>query len=282
MLGDRLGHDRQLATDFEARRSEVLAALPRRAARALALGQVGELERAEQEIRKLAGRASPELMVGLIALAESLDLPAAQMRLAQSLRSEPRATMHFGALYPLPSWQPVDGYTVDRALIYAIMRAESAFDPTRREPRRRARPDAGDARDRASTSPAAPRSSRRARTSCSSPRPRSASVRPISSTSCSGSPIGGNLIFVAAAYNAGPGRVARWQERLGIENDPLLFLESIPIRETREYVKKVLTNLWSYRARLGQPQPALEALARNEWPTYRALDARAAACHAWN
>ena len=94
-------------------------------------------------------------------------------------------------------------------------------------------------------------------------------------------PIGGNLIFVAAAYNAGPGNLARWQERLGIEHDPLLFLESIPVRETRDYVKKVLTNLWSYRARLGQPQPSLEALARNQWPTYRALD-RELQVHAWN
>ena len=53
------------------------------------------------------------------------------------------------------------------------------------------------------------------------------------------------------------------------------------MRETRDYVKKVLTNLWSYRARLGQPQPSLEALARNEWPIYRALD-RELQVHAWN
>jgi hypothetical protein len=47
------------------------------------------------------------------------------------------------------------------------------------------------------------------------------------------------------------------------------------------YVKKVLTNLWTYRARLGQAQPSLEALARGRWPTYRALDPRSQA-HAWN
>ncbi len=95
------------------------------------------------------------------------------------------------------------------------------------------------------------------------------------------SPIGDNLIYVAAAYNAGPTRVARWREQLAIEDDPLLFLESIPMREPRVYVKKVLTNLWSYRARLGQPQPSLEALARNQWPSYRALD-RERPMHAWN
>ena len=95
------------------------------------------------------------------------------------------------------------------------------------------------------------------------------------------SPIGANLIYVAAAYNAGPARVARWREQIGIDDDPLLFLESIPMREPRVYVKKVLTNLWSYRARLGQPQPSLEALARNRWPIYRALDGERL-MHAWN
>jgi soluble lytic murein transglycosylase-like protein len=265
-------------TDFEARRAEVLLRFAA-AKRALALGQVGELERAEQEIRKLAGRASPELMVGLIALAASLDLPAAQMRLAQSLRSS-QGDHHLSALYPLPSWRPVDGYTIDRALIYAIMRAESAFDPTAESP-------AG-ARGLMQVMPATARYI--ASRSALEP-PRQADLFEPETSIRFGqaylehllqrSPIDGNLIFAAAAYNAGPGNLDRWRARLGIEHDPLLFLESIPMREPRDYVKKVLTNLWSYRARLGQPQPALEALARNEWPRYQALD-REPQIHAWN
>ncbi|HLT00551.1 MAG TPA: hypothetical protein VK001_00140, partial [Geminicoccaceae bacterium] len=83
------------------------------------------------------------------------------------------------------------------------------------------------------------------------------------------------------AYNAGPGRLQEWQAALRGADDPLLFLESIPLREPRVYVKKVLTNLWSYRARLGQAQPSLAALARGRWPTYRALDRRSD-MHAWN
>jgi hypothetical protein len=46
-------------------------------------------------------------------------------------------------------------------------------------------------------------------------------------------------------------------------------------------VKKVLTNLWTYRARFGQAQPCLEALARSRWPVYQALDRRSET-HAWN
>jgi soluble lytic murein transglycosylase-like protein len=241
------------------------------ARRALALGQVGEYERAEQEIRKLAARASADMMVGLIGLAESLDLPAAQMRLAQSLGTS-EGHYHFAALYPVPSWQPANGYTLDRALVYSIMRAESAFDPS-------VESQAG-AQGLMQVMPATARYLAE-RGVLEAPQPDEL-FEPETSIRfgqayleylLQWSPIGTNLIYVAAAYNAGPGRVDRWRERLGIENDPLLFLESIPTRETRVYVKKVLANLWSYRARLGQPQPELEALAHNRWPRYHALDA---------
>jgi soluble lytic murein transglycosylase len=63
------------------------------ARRAIALGQIGEGTQAEREIRKLAARATPELMAGLVALAKSLDLPATQMRLAQSLGHAMAATI---------------------------------------------------------------------------------------------------------------------------------------------------------------------------------------------
>ena len=258
--------------------AEVLLRLPG-ARRALALGQVGEVERAEQEIRKLAARASAELMVGLIALAERLDLPAAQMRLAQSLGAR-EGGYHFVALYPLPTWQPASGYSVDRALVYAIMRAESAFDPS-------AESHAG-AQGLMQVMPATARYLAD-RKDLAPPR-HDDLLEPETSIRfgqaylehlLQWSTIGGNLVYVAAAYNAGPARVARWREQIGIDHDPLLFLESIPMREPRVYVKKVLTNLWSYRARLGQPQPSLEALARNRWPIYRALDSKRQ-MHAWN
>jgi soluble lytic murein transglycosylase-like protein len=251
------------------------------ARRAAALGQLGEFDRAEQEIRKLAARASADVMSGLIGLAQSLDLPAAQMRLAQSLRSS-EGRFHFAALYPLPSWQPANGYTVDRALVYSIMRAESAFDPT-------AESDAG----AQGLMQVMPDTARQIAALGVLRTPQADDLFEPETSIQFGqayleyllqwSPIGSNLIYLAAAYNAGPGRVSRWQEQLGIDGDPLLFLESIPMREPRVYVKKVLANLWSYRARLGQPQPELEALAHNRWPRYQALDVHEQQqVHAWN
>ena len=49
----------------------------------------------------------------------------------------------------------------------------------------------------------------------------------------------GNRLAAAAAYNAGPGRVDRWLQQAPEEFD--LFVESIPFRETRNYVQAVLT-----------------------------------------
>ena len=77
-----------------------------------------------------------------------------------------------------------------------------------------------------------------------------------------------NLIHLVTAYNAGEGRLIGWlaAELRGLEEDPLLFVESVPIAETRSYIKKVLGNLWAYQARLGEPSPSLQALAENRWP----------------
>ena len=57
-----------------------------------------------------------------------------------------------------------------------------------------------------------------------------------------------------------------------MRDDPLLFLESVPVSESRLYAKKVLVNLWTYRARLQQPTPSLEQLAANVWPGFERLD----------
>ncbi|MCB9968388.1 MAG: lytic transglycosylase domain-containing protein, partial [Geminicoccaceae bacterium] len=84
--------------------------------------------------------------------------------------------------------------------------------------------------------------------------------------------IGDSVIDIGIAYNAGLKRAEDWAERYGDIDDPLLRLESIPIPETRVYVKKLLGNLWAYRVRLDQPAPELEALAAGGWPQYVGLE----------
>ena len=63
----------------------------------------------------------------------------------------------------------------------------------------------------------------------------------------------GSLAMAAAAYNAGPGRPRRWRE--GALLEPAAWAESIPFSETRDYVKKVLSNAVVYSKVLGQTTP---------------------------
>jgi soluble lytic murein transglycosylase len=68
---------------------------------------------------------------------------------------------------------------------------------------------------------------------------------------------GGSLAMAAAAYNAGPNRPRRWRE--GAVMEPAAWAETIPFNETRDYVKKVLSNSVYYAALLGTPGPTLKA-----------------------
>jgi hypothetical protein len=52
----------------------------------------------------------------------------------------------------------------------------------------------------------------------------------------------------------------------------LLFIESLPSRETRSFVKRVLANFWIYRERLGQDSLSLDQMAAGLWPYYLSLD----------
>ena len=71
---------------------------------------------------------------------------------------------------------------------------------------------------------------------------------------------GGSYIMAFAGYNAGPGRVRGWVSKIGDPRkanvDPIDWIELIHIEETREYVKKVLSNVQIYRARLGDASTA--------------------------
>jgi soluble lytic murein transglycosylase len=67
---------------------------------------------------------------------------------------------------------------------------------------------------------------------------------------------GGSMPMAAAAYNAGPNRPRTWRGQTG---DPVLeaaiWAENVPFNETRDYVKKVLSNTTNYAALItGQPQ----------------------------
>lgn len=70
-----------------------------------------------------------------------------------------------------------------------------------------------------------------------------------------------NPVLATAAYNAGPNKVARWlPARAAVPAD--LWAETIPYRETRAYVQRVMEYTAIYQRRLGSPEPELTLSAR--------------------
>jgi soluble lytic murein transglycosylase len=67
----------------------------------------------------------------------------------------------------------------------------------------------------------------------------------------------GSPVLAAAAYNAGPGRARKWKADRPLEG--AIYAETIPFNETRDYVKKVLSNTVYYAALYGGEVKPLKA-----------------------
>jgi soluble lytic murein transglycosylase len=59
----------------------------------------------------------------------------------------------------------------------------------------------------------------------------------------------GHPVLASAAYNAGPGRARRWRDARPLEG--AIYAETIPFNETRDYVKKVMSNTMFYSQLIG-------------------------------
>ena len=268
-LGDQSPLDWSPTVLTEARLERVLMAPSGR--RATALIQVGRNTRAERELRFMANAADRDLTEALIAVAENKSLPMISYRAGAALIGA-AGPIPAGALYPVPEWKPREGFRVDRALVFAFMRQESAFNV-------RARSSAG-ARGLMQLMPATAgfiaqkRFLGKRRNQLYEPALNISLGQRYIRHLLESDHIDGDLLLTAAAYNGGPGNLRKWQRRArkGAYTDALMFIESIPARETRIFIERVLSNLWMYRERLGEPAPSLDALAAGERPVYIAVD----------
>lgn len=238
--------------------------------RALALLQIGQTERAETELRLLHSRArnNPRVVHGVLAAAEQAGLPALAAMVSENL---PRPATHDSRRFPLPQLRPPGGFRLDPALLYALALQESRFNPNAVSP-------AG-ARGLLQIMPAT------ASYVANDPSLRGAGARRLHDPAFSleigqrylhylarHGVVRGDLIRMLAAYNAGPGNLSRWMNNIGHRNDPMLFIESIPVGETRAFVQRVLTYSWIYANRLDLPSPSLDALTRGEFPRFADTD----------
>ncbi len=234
--------------------------------RAMALLQLGRDHDAEGELRSAYSKGDAATRQAIIAVASHSKMPSLSMYLGW-LSARKHNVIHDVALYPVPAWKPATGFSIDRALIYALMRQESAFQP-------RAKSHVG-ARGLMQVMPRTAMYVARTRNvpgvnrvTMYDPAINIALGQGYVEHLLASRYIDDNLFHVISSYNAGPGNVMKWHAKDVHGDDPLLFIESIPITETRSFVERVITNYWIYRQRLGQETPSIDHILGAEWPDY--------------
>jgi len=231
--------------------------------RAVELARIGEPALAEEMLRHQAKIGLPTEHHALIQLAKRLDLPAAQLWLANN--GQPGARSDSTDRYPNPHWNPLNGWRVDPALAFGHIVQESAF-------RRTAISTAG----AVGLMQVLPVTAQLVSRNRGVPYTRAALTDPKYNLEYGQSFIemmrrdpgtAGQLPRVIASYNAGPLPVARWAA-INDKGDPMLWIESIPYWETRYYVPAVLRNMWVYQGLNGEQTTTLHSIAEHRWPSF--------------
>jgi soluble lytic murein transglycosylase len=217
------------------------------------LAAAGHADKAGPFLRALGETVdTPGEVALLVTLARRLDRPGDSTRAAviaerRGLEVASLSAPFLGVPSDLPLPDPVD-----RALVYAVVRQESAFDHA-------AVSHAG-ARGLMQLMPATARATAR-----NIPIPFNAerlTTDPRYNATIGAYHLGellGDLqrsyVLTFVGYNAGPGRALDWVRAYGDPRrgtaDPVDWIERIPFDETRDYVQKVMENLQAYRSRTG-------------------------------
>jgi soluble lytic murein transglycosylase-like protein len=231
---------------------------------AIALVEIGEDALADEVMRHQATLGGGQDHSALLKLARELNLPRTQLWLAHHA---PRGFKPDSeARFPAPKWTPDGGWRVDPALVYAHTLQESAFRSKAVSSANaiglmQVRP--GTAGDIAKANGKRFDKSQLFQASTNLEYGQSY-LEYLSKSSITG----GKLPKIAAAYNAGPGAVQRWNSEIKDNDDPLLFMESIPYVETRGYVSIILRNYWMYEKQADLHSASARALAQNHWPDF--------------
>lgn len=262
----------------EARAPRVASSLRNdpRAIRAALFAQLGMSDEAEDELRHLYSALDKPERSGIITLAHELNLANLQVRLANL--SHLSAEEELFASYPLPQFVIDAQSEQSPALLLAIARNESGFresvsSSAGAQGLMQMLPSTASAVERrvgrdslmlASTGDDLSSIMQRLNDPATSVRYSAQYLNILSQEKA----VGKNLIRVLAAYNAGPGTVSGWSSMAQKIDDPLLYIESIPYAETRNYVMQVMAQYWIYSNLLGETPQSLREMAAGNWPTF--------------
>lgn len=234
--------------------------------RAVALMDAGQYGLAERELRRISVGSDSDKQEAMIAYAHAKGLPGLLMRMGGAYKNN-SGQLYDGALYPETPWQPKSGFTLDQSLIYAFIRQESQFNIM-------AENKSSGAQGVMQLMPITVRhitEDAKKEPDLLDPNVNVTLGEAYLKQLLSRPNIKGNLFRLTMAYNAGPGKLARFEQLWNAEEDPLLFIESFPVAETRMFVERVLTNYWIYRIKYGRDTDTLDATVRGDWPVYKEL-----------
>ncbi|MEA2728437.1 MAG: soluble lytic murein transglycosylase [Acetobacteraceae bacterium] len=235
--------------------------------RAFALLQIGQSDRAEAELRALwpQARANPVFGRSLMMVASAVGLTDCAAQMAALLQSEDGRS-HDELRFPVPRLRPAGGFSIDPSLVYALTRLESNFDAGAISPAgarglmqimpATAQYITGDILDAADR--------------LHEPSFNLAIGQRYIAYLARQDGIDNDLLRILASYNSGPGNFGRWGAGLHDGGDPLLFIEAIPVAETRAFVQHALLYSWIYAARMHLPASSLDALSAGEFPRFEA------------
>ncbi|WP_236656181.1 lytic transglycosylase domain-containing protein [Acidiphilium sp. C61] len=265
LLGRELGLASLTASLSEAD-VEAVAAQPE-GSLAFALLQVGRTADAALALRSLWPqiKADPNLGRAVLRVAARAGLVDVAVTLVRTLPGNEIA----GVTLPLPALHPAGGFRVDPALVYALARTESGFNP-------RAVSSVG-ARGLMQLMPATARAMAQRYDiagNLESPAANLALGQSYLQYLGAQPDVNGDLLRILASYNAGPVAATKWARTIRDGGDPLIFVESIPNATTRRFVRQVLTDSWIYGEQIGNVPASLTALAEGHVP--RLQDAMAA------
>ena len=237
----------------------------KRARRAAAYAQLGMSAESGAELRAGLLGAAGESRQGWTRLGLALNAPLTS---PTDLMVRGRPARFDIAQYPTPDLAPQGGFTLDKALVYALVRQESKFNA--------GASSAGGAWGLMQLMPATAARVAGDDKLRSDPRP----LRDPAFNLRLGqdyvarllTAVNGDLLHAVAAYNAGPGVILKTLGQLGKNADSLLAIESMPGAQTRDYVQKVVAGYWIYRNIFGQDSPTLDAAASGKRQVAAALD----------
>ncbi|MXP09273.1 lytic transglycosylase domain-containing protein [Pseudoblastomonas halimionae] len=231
---------------------------------AVKLVELGEDARADEVLRYQAKIGDPREHRALTRLARELGLPQTQLWMAYNAPSG--GNYEPAARYPTVRWQPVGGWRVDPALAFAHALQESIFRTSVVSP--------ANAKGLMQITPITVRQHAGSlgmnpgAVDLTDPRVNLAfgqrNLEMLRDTPATRD----NLLKIMAAYNAGLTPITRWNTEIRDQDDPLLYMESIPYWETRGYVAIVLKNYWMYERQAGSTSESRMALANGEWPSF--------------